>query len=272
MSLVSFALRTCTVRALRGVTLAGDNVFDSPVDPTDTAATSSTPTIFVYSDHEWTENIDGRALLAGSRTVDLSLLIVLPAAFQATVGGATVAFQDRKAGAAAAIDIIWRQIERALLDEASVWSELWCTFVLKVASIDAHAYVLPVATGQQTRHLPARAVTISLEPIDNPMLGAAPQDAWARLITAMETAEGLAPLAPLLAAAIEGQALPQWRVDALSLGDTISDARDLGYAGSTTDPAQAAPALQQVTVEDTTPGADPATLTITAGQPTSFGV
>lgn len=272
MSLVSFALRTCTVRALRGATLAGAAVYDSPVDPSDTAATAATPTIFVYSDHEVLEDIQGRGLLSGSRTIDLSLLVVLPATFSATVGGATVEFQDRKAGAAAAIDIIWRQIERALLDESSVWSSLWLTFVDKIVSVDARAYVLPVATGTQARHLPARAITLSLDPIDSPEMGASPQGVWADLITAMQADAGLAPLATLLAGAIEGTSLPQWRVDALSLGDSIQDAQDLGYGSLTNDATTAQPALQEITLDDLSPGADPASLTLDADTLTSFGV
>ena len=232
MSIVAFAVRTATIRAIKGATLAGTNVFDSPVDPSDMAATASAPSIFVFSDMELLGDVEVRDVLSGSRTIDLSLLIVLPATFEATLGGQTVTFQDRKAGAAVAIDIIYRQIERALLDEASPWSALWNVLVTKIVEIEAHAYVLPVNTDKKTTRLPARAVRIQIEPVNNPRFGHEPEHVWADLIAllAADTDAGHRALAPMIAAAIEGEALPEWRVDALEVGDTVEDAQLIGDA------------------------------------------
>ncbi len=229
MSLAAFALRTCAVRALRGRTLAGAAVYDSPVDMADRAEKATTPSIFVFSDLERLTGLSTRDVFDGEHTVDLAMMIVLPAEFQATVGGATVTFDDRQAGAAAAIDIIYRQVERALLDESSVWSGLWVVLVAGIVEVEAHAYVLPVGKGAVLRKLPARAIRIVIHPLQEPSFGAAPQDIWAEFVTAMAGDPGLAPLAPIFAAAIEGDALPDWRVEALDNGDTVEDAIAMGY-------------------------------------------
>ena len=262
MSLVAFALRTCTVRALRGATLAGANVFDSPVDPSDSAAKAATPTIFVYSDAEQVGEIETRALACGQRTVDLSILIVLPAKFEATVNGATVEFQDRKAGAAAAIDIIYRQIERALIAEETVWSRLWCILVSRVESVHAHAYVLPVGQAGKQIHLPARGVTMTVRSVWSPAIGQPPEDVWADFIAAMQEDPGLAPLAVIISGAIEGTALPEWRTDALEIGDTVDDAVDMGYGALAGGPTDALVPMVETVVRNAVPGASDAELIV----------
>lgn len=272
MSLVAFALRACTVRALRGATLAGANVFDSPVDPSDIAAKAATPTIFVFSDNEHLEGIGTRGLSAGNRTVDLSLLIVLPPEFSATLGGTTVSFNGRGAGSATGIDIIFRQIERALIDESSIWSALWCRLVSKVESVDAHAYVLPVGSNDKPTHLPARALMICVEPIDSPEMGHAPQEVWADFVAAMATDSSLAPLAPLISAAIQGDALPQWRTEALSLGDTADDAQSSGYAALGGDPTDDIVPMTQGTVDSGESDELIESYTVVDGLPATFGV
>ena len=262
MSLVAFALRTCTVRALRDVTLAGPNVFDSPVDPSDTAAKKATPTIFVYSDAEEVGEIETRALARGQRTIDLSILIVLPAKFEATVNGATVEFEDRKAGGAAAIDLIYRQIERALIAEETVWSRLWCVLVSRVESIHAHAYVLPVGQAGKQIHLPARGVTLTVRSLASPAIGQPPEDVWADFVDAMRQDPGLAPLATLVAGAMEGTALPQWRTDALAIGDTVDDAVDMGYGALAGGPMDALVPMVEAVVRNAVPGASDAELIV----------
>ena len=266
MSLVAFALRTCTVRALRGATLAGAAVYDSPVDPSDTAAKAATPTIFVYSDAEEVDGIETRALACGQRTIDLSILIVLPARFEATVNGTTVEFQDRKAGAAAAIDIIYRQIERALIAEETVWSRLWCVLVSRVESIHSHAYVLPAGAAGKQVHLPARGVTLSVRTVYSPAIGQPPQDVWADFVDAMRQDPGLAPLATLIAGAMEGTALPQWRTDALEVGDTVDDAVDMGYGAVGGGPTDALMPMVEAVVLNAVPGAPDATLLVTPAE------
>lgn len=267
MSMVAFALRTCTVLALRGATLAGTAVYDSPVDPTDVARKAATPSIFVYSDSEHLEDVDTRDLLQGRRTVDMSVLIVLPAQFQATVGDTTVEFQDRKAGAAAAIDIIYRQVERALIAEETTWSGLWCRLVAKVASLTSHAYILPVGTGAQAHHLPARGISLSVVPLTSPEIGAPHQEFWADFVAALATDPGYAPLAPVIAAAIEGTALPDWRVDALELGDTVEDAIAMGYGPLGGEATDTIVPMAQVTVREAGPNGTEVDFVIAPAEP-----
>ncbi|MGI3901240.1 MAG: hypothetical protein ACRYGP_13850 [Janthinobacterium lividum] len=271
MSLAAFALRTCAVRALRGRTLAGATaVYDSPVDMADLAEKATTPSIFVFSDLERLTSLATRDVLDGDNTVDLAMMIVLPAEFQATVGGATVTFDDRRAGAAAAIDLIYRQVERALLDESSVWSGLWVRFVFKLVEVEAHAYVLPVGKGPVLRKLPARAIRIVIQPLQEPGFGVEPEGIWAEFVTAMAGDAGLAPLAPLFAAAIQGDALPEWRVDALELGDTVADAIELGYGPLGGGAGDDVVTMGLATIDVGSPDASPVTFTVVEGQPESF--
>ncbi len=262
MSLAAFAIRTCTVCALRGRTLAGAAVYDSPVDMAGMVEEAATPSIFVFSDMERLEGLSTRDLIAGDNTIDLALMIVLPTVFEATIGGATVEFEDGAAGAAVAIDLIYRQVQRALMDEASVWSRLWNVFVASVHEVEAHAYVLPVGKGNVQRKLPARAIRLVIQPLREPPFGAEPRDVWAELVAALQTDPGYAPLAPLLAGAIQGDALPGWRVDALEVGDTAADAIAMGYGplgGGAMDPL--VPAVE-VDVRQAVPGAAETTFTV----------
>lgn len=270
MSLAAFALRVCAVQAITGATLAGAAVVDSPIDMADRAETASTPSIFVFSDLERITDIETRAIYAGSTKVDLAFMIVLPAVFKATIGGVTLDFDDGQAGAAVAIDILYRQIIRALLDESTIWGRLFCGFAQGIDEAEAHAYVLPVGKAGAQRKLPARAIRLVIDPLNNPPMGEAPSGLWAELVTAMEGDADLAPLAPLIAAAIQGDALPDWRVDALELGDTVRDAIELGYGPLGGGAGDDVVTMGEATIDATSPGAPAATFTIVEGQLESF--
>ena len=299
MSLAAFALRTCAVRALRGRTLAGASaVYDSPVDMAGIAESAKTPSIFVFSDLERLTGLATRDVLDGDNTIDLALMIVLPAEFQATVGGATVTFDDRRAGAAAAIDIIYRQVERALLDESSLWSGLWVRFAFKLVEVEAHAYVLPVGKGPVLRKLPARAIRIVIEPLQEPRFGAEPQGIWAEFVTAMAGDPGLAPLAPIFAAAkrlgVTTLIDPHidethWksRADIEAIAKELSEiaekaaaegfavgyhnhAFELGYGPLGGVAGDAVVPMGVATIDTSSPDAPAATFTVVEGQPESF--
>ncbi len=266
MSLTSWAVCQATIGALKGATLAGDGVLDSPLDPIALAVASATPLIAIYDDSD-TVRPEGRAILEGLRTMELTLQIFLPEKVSVSAGSAPVPLDIRNGGSAFAISLIYRQVEKALLEAQNTWSALWNVLVVKVISVDARAYVLD--TGKV--RVPAREVVLTLDIVDSPAFGGAAAEVWPDFLAAMAMDPDLAPFAPVVSAAILGETLPQWRADAVTLGYTPADMLAIGDApldGSTT--LDVVPMTEGTL--DTLP-VDPnnPSLTVDLGQPASFG-
>ena len=113
------------------------------------------------------------------------------------------------------------------------------------------------AVGQAGKqiHLPARGVTMTVRSVWSPAIGQPPEDVWADFINAMREDPGLAPLAAIITGAIEGTALPQWRTDALEIGDTVDDAVDMGYGALAGGPTDALVPMVEAVVRNAVPGA-----------------
>jgi hypothetical protein len=225
MSLIAFAVRVCTVRALLGQTLAGNAVEDAPVDPIPVGKLPQ-PYIAVFTDTE-SNRPDARSMIEGDHVQDLVLHIILPAELKLTVDGQVYDFSAQQSGAALVIDLIYRQVENVLMAGQSVWSNLWRAFVLKFDEVDARAYVLQTGTESGVR-VPAREIVLRCSTLFSPPLGNVPEGPWADLIAALSADPETQGFAPLLAGAITGENLPRWRRDEAELGLANSEMLGLG--------------------------------------------
>ena len=268
MSLASFAIRTCTIEALRGQTLAGDAIEDSPIDPVSLAVGATAPLIAVFSDTEML-HAQGRSFLESihdqdqehPHTVDVTLHVFLPPNPAVPMPGQPDVMLDaRESGAAFAVDLLYRQITRALLLNDTVWADLWRRAVNSVVFVEAKAYVVQTEKGVR---IPAREIAMRLDVLDEPMFGGDASDFWPAFIAAAAASDDVLDYAPILTAAIQGDALPEWRATAALLGIRPEDAALLGLAplgGAMTD--DYVPEAE-VGVDGADPGASDGALTIT---------
>lgn len=206
MSLSRMILRLATVRALTGETMAGDAVFDSIVDPDDQRVSrSQRPVIVVYTDdHE--SQPEGRAhQVGGESACDLVIEIAIAGTVQVpSDDGETstnvVAPAETDAAREYLLDLLERQISVALTAGTGPWADLWRAFVVKVPSRTSRRGVFEVA------RLAARQVTMTCDILlDPPAVGYSPTAAWAQAIATFEGDPEVAPLAPVIRAAIAGR-------------------------------------------------------------------
>ncbi|MBE7190805.1 hypothetical protein, partial [Jatrophihabitans endophyticus] len=127
MSLVAFAMRIATVRAIRAVIWPDFVVADSPQRPL-ALLEQGKPLVAVYTGHD-ADRMEGRELYAGDPRVTLTIQVFLPAELTITTsGGQVLALDTRKAGAETVLDVVARRVLSAFLDAGATpnpWSELW---------------------------------------------------------------------------------------------------------------------------------------------------
>ncbi len=272
MSLTSLATRLCFVEAIRGQTLAGDNVEDGPLDPVSLAASTASPLIVVYSDAEHfrsdSESFTQASGEDGAHQLVLTADLFLPSALSITPeGGTSVPIDVRDFGAGVAFDLMVHQIEGVLSVGASQWAQLFRSFVMKVTSIQIQAYVLP-SQDKNTRY-PARNITMTLDVIDSPPFGQPPTLIWQRFIAAVQASDDVADLAPIFESWIEGKTLPSWQQIAAMVGLDPAQAGliGLGPLPSAGNDLGAAPPTQEVVVERNGPFGEPVIVETVAGTP-----
>lgn len=218
MSLVPFALRVCTTRALQAALPASFVVVDSPQEPLDHLdKTSPHPVVAVYTGSAMTK-LEGRNLLGGAPVVLLTLQMFLPETFAYEASSDHIIIVDtRRQGAETALDILWRGALLALNASAEPWAALWREFAPVVASIANQHYLLERNSVKVT----AREVTFECEPIHEPVPGGEPADAWAGFVTLMRAdtrGDGLSALADWVEASIRDAVLSPLGRDAAYLG------------------------------------------------------
>lgn len=182
MSLVPFAIRICTTRALQTALPENVVVVDSPQEPLDHLDVEDPrPVVAIYTGKAITR-LEGRNLLGGEPAVLLTVQIFLPETFTFSVApGQTVTIDTRRQGAETALDVIWRGALLALNGSQEPWAALWREFVPCIATISNQHYVLERNSVKVT----AREVSIECEPIHEPIPGSAPYLAWEQLVDLM---------------------------------------------------------------------------------------
>ncbi len=219
MSLVPFAIRVATVRALQSALPASVAVLDSPQDAVALLDDGTPqPLVAVYTGHSVAE-IQGRGLHGGARTVDLSLQIFIPESITFSYGaGLSLTIDTRRQGAETALDILCRETIRCLNESEDPWATLLRQFVPQMPRELVSSYLVETSKIKIT----AREVVLTCDTIHEPIAGGAPADAWAQLLTLMRAddgEDGLPLLSDWLESEIRGGAdLPQAQRDRFYIG------------------------------------------------------
>ncbi|WP_276200578.1 hypothetical protein [Chelatococcus sp. XZ-Ab1] len=216
MSLTSLAIRLATIRALKGRTLAGDNVFDSTIKALDALAPeATTPFIIVTTDDDQFA-IEGRDLLAGDHRLELVIEIATAKKLAVEDGPDVLTIPASDAGLEASLNILGWQIARALAADGGEWSDLWRSIVVKVHSIASRRG----ADETNGVRYAARQFIYTVDHIAEPLPGTAPHegDAWARIIAALKADPEFGSIGRIVEAEIVSNELQPWERVRAALG------------------------------------------------------
>ena len=256
--MASFAVRTCTIEALRGQTLVGDEIVDSPIDPIDFAGSIRKPTIAVFSE---TERLTPRGRSFSmtrddtpqdGHVLQLSLMAYLPAApVVSTPGQPDLKLDALESGAAFAFDLIYRQMVRALTLLDTPWADLWRRCVVgDMESVESGAFILQDNKGAK---IPARQITLRLGVIDEPPFCGLAVPFWSDFVSALAVSDDLADYAPIIADAIQGGDFPSWRGEAALTGLSPNEAVAIGRGPVGGTPDDPIVSMTQVVVDGREP-------------------
>lgn len=219
MSLASLAVRLATIRALKGRTYAGENVFDSKMQPLDlVAVTGGFEFVIIVTTDDDTAEIEGRDLRAGDHKLELVIEVAATAKLtvEAEEGGMTevLTVPSSDAGLEASINIIGWQIMRALTADGGEWGDLWRGLVVRVHEV-ASKRGADEANGVRYA---ARQWILKLDHIAEPEPGVTPAsgDLWGRTVAMMKDDPEFAAIGKIIETTITADQPEPWeRVRAL---------------------------------------------------------
>lgn len=194
MSLCRIALRISAVEAIKGRTLVGDNVLDTPNGALDIQADGSLrtdeerPFVAVYTDQGKAENITGRSLVENGLCdvvfeagVSMAMVETDQNTGVSTLTGVGVPASD--SGFEFLLDIVERQIADALNDPDNSWAEIYRGLHDDVVKID-FAGARNSVDGQR---LAGHQKRITVRLVDEPFGGELVPDApFSRFLDALE--------------------------------------------------------------------------------------
>lgn len=206
MSLARFALRTATVKALRGATFAGEMVRDSEIGPIDDAAVDrDIPFVCVYTDDAETAGT-GTDLLSNAGKQCLVLEIGVTTRMQQTDEWA---IPTTDPGMELTIDAIERQITLALTATGQPWAEFWRTLVTGIEGRKSQRG----ASAREGVRFAGRQVVIDLTLLREPHPGRPIGPVWTQFLALAAADADLAGMVPMLTTLITGGATnwPEWQ-------------------------------------------------------------
>lgn len=195
MSLARIALRTAAVEALKGQTLVGGHVLDSPNGALDIAADGSfrtdedSPFISVYTDIGKVEKVTGRGLIENGLCDIVFEMAVASAMTEvnddtgvSTLVGIAIPASDRSFELF--LDLVQRQIFDALNDPDNAWAEIYRGLHYGVRKID-YAGARNTEDGQR---LAGHQIRLTVDLIDDPVKGEAldPASPFMRFLGALD--------------------------------------------------------------------------------------
>ena len=257
MSLAVAAFRICTVKALDGLTSAGDRVFDSVVDPRDLLGERAEPAIVVYID-AGKRNIQGRELFGAPHTVELTIDSFIARAVAAKAGAGEEQVEFEFAAVDAAYDNYLRclayECEKTLIAGDGPWSKLWLQFLARASEQELTDWNRGADASKGLRFAFLRNV-YRFEIIDDPTPGQALPPLWDEFLTAVEADQEFTQdgknLGAYMRKLITSPTAPTWRAAQSELGliDGVPVAIGIGEQLSPGDVVNP-PALAEVDVED----------------------
>lgn len=183
MSLARIALRIAAIEAIRGRTLVGDNVLDSPNGALDIQADGTLrtaeekPFISVFTDLSKMEGPSGRSLVENGACDIVFEIGVSTAMFQKdrTTGrthlvGIDIPASDRNREFF--LDIVQRQIFDALNDPSSSWAEIYRGLQYQVMKVEFYG----ARSTDDGQKLTGHQVRVTVDLADDPITGEALPD------------------------------------------------------------------------------------------------
>lgn len=248
-----FACRVIAQQAIRGRTLAGAKVLNSPMvslkEMMD-ANSDFSPVITVFSSDHSNDTV-GQDTQAGATKAILSFTCLVPPSARFTVDGREYEVKGQGPFAAAVSDIMVFQILQALRDSKNPWARLWSDMVPKIGRLSKSPPFLEV---EESIQVPSRMLTVEYTPLADPVAGRPLTATWQALYDLMMEDAGLRVVAPLMKTAIEQPGeVPDWAYIVMQLG--LSDAAATATGVRPLDPE--APHMQQVGTYEDEPGDGP---------------
>lgn len=207
MSLACFALRVCAVNAIRHRTAAGERVFDSSVAPMNAMEDSGRRSVIIVSSDDYRttaerETPSARDFLS-PKTVNLSFETLIGSFVTVKSGdGGEFRIPHTDEGLELSINLIERQVLRALASGDNEWSSLFLKFAPTLVDTASKRG----AGSTDGNKFAARLTTISIATLSDPPFGEVPDPAtpWGRFITALRADPNLPGVGDLILGAIVG--------------------------------------------------------------------
>lgn len=194
MSLARIALRIAAVEALKGRTLVGDNVLDSPNGALDIQADGQLrtdeerPFISIYTDSGSAENVVGRSLIENGTCVlviEAGISMAMTELNEETgasqIIGIAIPASDRSFEFF--LDVVQREVLDALTDPDNAWAEIYRSLHTRVMKLEIGGK----RNADDGQRLAGHQTRITLELMDDPLRGEPlpPSGPFARFLEAM---------------------------------------------------------------------------------------
>lgn len=259
MSLTRIALRIAAVEALKGRTLVGANVLDSPNGALDVQADGTLrtaedrPFVAIYTDQGRSENISGRSLTENGACdiifemgISSAMLELNKETGETAMVGIAIPASDQ--ASEFFLDVVQRQIRDALVDPANPWAEIYRGLHYRVLKIE-FAGARNTEDGQK---LAGHQMRLTVELADDPVRGEA-MDPGAPLLKFLDALEAsgdevyetqAATMRSLLSGSAEDWEQLQWRQ-----GMTAAELLALGHGPLASDVDRSTPPLESATID-----------------------
>ena len=226
MSLAALALLIAATQALRSILAGSARVLMAPGDPVAEALGGRHMVVALYAGDEKLE-VTGRRLLDGSRVVELTIQILIPAAIDLSAEGAAgtveAATEDSILGRA----VVYRAVETAFGAE---FGNRWCSLLREIAlgfasDVETRPFIIQTESGAS---IAAAELMLPCKVVEAPVIGAPAPEPWTGLLAAIRATDGLAAAANLIEALIVGKPLADWQREQVLLGLSDGSRRAFG--------------------------------------------
>lgn len=190
-SLAATAIRLSARKALDGATFAEGRVYDSSVAPIDEIASGESAAFIIVTTEDEEAVTSGRDITNGNRTIDLVLEVAIaqPITADADADGdgsteTEVVIPATDAGLELSLGLIVRQMQRAIFEGGSLWTEIFRLFAVSVVKISNRRGV----GNKDGARFAARQLIFTIETLSEPPFGHVPDSSepWGKLLDAME--------------------------------------------------------------------------------------
>lgn len=241
MSLVRLGVRVAAVYALAGRTYAEARVHDSALTPLDELVRETPVPFIVVTTDDDDQDVTGRDVNAGPRRLDL--VIEYGLAGPTADGEMEVPHTD--AGMEIVLDLMQRQIFRALSVEASDYTTVFKRLVTSINSIASRRG----AAATNGLRFAARQIVLNVDTINDPGFGVAlPDDHPLKTLADLLDADPAAgDVGALIVAAAQGDEMPDYERILIDMGMTRTAARGIALGGYLD--GEAPPTVTEVTIQ-----------------------